>query len=309
MFVSSVALAAAAFGTFLVYASDKAVGTPRFAQLLLRETHTHRLPDAFALDGAASTSSGALVLWSSKPGILLLIKKGRQVPIDASGLSSVVGAAFVAGDSVIEAVDGGRRAVVRVSDAGEVTTTWSLDIPITVESAVRGANEWFVGGRTDAGQTRVYSAVEGSGTRLIHSVDGRRGQNPVRRFHLSAAGADVLLMMTEAPFTTFHLAERGSIRSFAPEAHAPLGALLNDSTRRWVALRTVPLDRGYLQTIADVRSDKRLMVLYDRQGRVVRHQVLEAPIGFLGAIPSNQKLLAARWVSSAEVVEYQWQWE
>jgi hypothetical protein len=75
-----------------------------------------------------------------------------------------------------------------------------------------------------------------------------------------------------------------------------------------VSLGTLALDHGYLQTIADLKSDLRVLVLYDTDGRVIRQSRLDVAIGMQYSIPARRLLLAAVRTNESQLIVYQWHW-
>jgi hypothetical protein len=76
----------------------------------------------------------------------------------------------------------------------------------------------------------------------------------------------------------------------------------------WVALPALPLDKGLIQTLSDLRSDLRLLVVYDTDGSVLRHRQIDVPLGLVASAPARQELLAVRRVNEVEAVLYRWCW-
>jgi hypothetical protein len=83
---------------------------------------------------------------------------------------------------------------------------------------------------------------------------------------------------------------------------------LNDSTAFWVALTPVSLNDGFLQTFADLRSDRRILVRYDSEFRLAAHVVADVPLAFMTSIPNKRLLLVARNTGDLELVTYEWSW-
>ena len=75
----------------------------------------------------------------------------------------------------------------------------------------------------------------------------------------------------------------------------------------WIALQAVPLQKGrYIQTIVDVRGDRRLIVIVDDSGRVLRQVAVQVPMRFIDASPRSRLLLAGRNLETQELVVYRW---
>ena len=84
-------------------------------------------------------------------------------------------------------------------------------------------------------------------------------------------------------------------------------AVIPDTTV-WVSLAAIPIDRGFLQTLADVTSEMRVLILYDTPGVAVRSTRLDIPPGFVAAIPARRTRIAARTMNGLELVGYRWRW-
>ena len=77
---------------------------------------------------------------------------------------------------------------------------------------------------------------------------------------------------------------------------------------RWTTAGLFPLDSGYLQVIADSRSDRRLLVLLTEDGATARVARIDAPIGVGASLPDTRQLLMVRRSDVVELVLYRWQW-
>ncbi len=68
------------------------------------------------------------------------------------------------------------------------------------------------------------------------------------------------------------------------------------------------LDSGFVQTIADLRSDRRSLLLFGSDGRFIRSTQLDIPMAFVSADPMAHRLIALRDIDERELVEYRWRW-
>jgi hypothetical protein len=94
-------------------------------------------------------------------------------------------------------------------------------------------------------------------------------------------------------------------RIFAPRTDAP-GSI--DTTRMEVALAALPLGDRFLQTVVDLRSDVRTILLFDSRGREIRRTTIEAPLGYIGVSGDGSVVLAIRRVGASEAVLYRSSW-
>ena len=75
---------------------------------------------------------------------------------------------------------------------------------------------------------------------------------------------------------------------------------------RWVALPALEVEDGFLQMLADLTSDHRVLVLYDRNGELVNAVPIEAPIGLAASNVESRTLMAVRRLNRMELVCYGW---
>jgi hypothetical protein len=66
----------------------------------------------------------------------------------------------------------------------------------------------------------------------------------------------------------------------------------------------LPVKGGYLQTLADVRSDSRILIDFDSTGTVRRTKELMAPLAISAVRDDGQIVVGARRTEVLEIVEY-----
>lgn len=293
-----------------------ASGQPGFAQrpeyLRLEEVFAWPLPHAFDLVGASVSSSGAVLMWGRGETRLLVSDGGRLARIDAAVPERPVSARLLDADSLTETVDGERKSVIRLNRAGALVAERRLDLPFDVESAVWAWDDWVVAGPDSAGFYHVAVVPESAPAKPLYRLDpGASESGMALSAHLSQAGDDVLLTLLESPFHVVRLTRNAASRSFPievdPTRQIPAGG--PDEDRSWVSLAMLPLDRGYLRVFSDLRSDLRLMALYDDEGRFVRALPVSVPLGTLASIPEQRLLLMVRRTNEVELVGYRWRWD
>lgn len=147
---------------------------------------------------------------------------------------------------------------------------------------------------------------------------GRNGDPAaLRRGYLTAAGRNAILSSLQWPFAWMSVDARGLKTTAAEPAgdwtHTVTsgkfsGPAIQDSIRGWVGLSTVKLDQGFLQTLADPRSDRRVFVLYDNNGHVVRATSVDVAMAAVASEPRARLLLFLRRTDRLELVVYRWHW-
>lgn len=84
--------------------------------------------------------------------------------------------------------------------------------------------------------------------------------------------------------------------------------LSSATTPLWFALPVVRLDRGFLRVQADLRSSARRIELIDSQGRIVRTNLVETPLGLVASRPEDRLLFGMRGAPGAEALLFEWSW-
>ncbi|MBB4634714.1 hypothetical protein [Longimicrobium terrae] len=275
----------------------------------LQEVASTMLPDSFEVKGAALSRDGRVVVWSGNQQHLL-VDGGSGVSVFPAGIPlSPLAVGFAASDSLLEVVDAERRSLLVLSWAGKVVAEHALDLPWRVESATRTESGWFLGGRDTAGDFTI----------VRWSPDGGR-ISPVSRIHphgrdrrtavlLTAAGPDVTASEIGAP----HRGRLISAGQSGPDGDAQFAAPAFPKARGrdgafWISLPIFSIDSGYVRSFSDLRSDNRLIALYDRRGRLTRVTQVAVPMAVVAANPESRVLLFARRTDRIELVRYTWRW-
>lgn len=150
----------------------------------------------------------------------------------------------------------------------------------------------------------------------------RYGAEPVRLFEFSQNSATPTdLRSSYSGAANGHLIRAGMYWPFRWILQDTSGVIQGGSSAReavpapgenfatWVGLRVVALDRGFIQTLADPRSDSRAILLYDSAGHFIRQTRLGLSFGVLAAEPAQKQLVALRTTDRVDLVIYQWAWQ
>lgn len=281
--------------------------------LLVEETATYSVPNTFDLGAIQADRDGGLLLISqSKAAILGLNEEGR---LDRSYIipnATRVLAAAHAASGMLRTIVVGPQSSVSVVDLNGAEEGWCETTGLEGVEVVSGDlvdGQWVVVGRPLAPDSRDEGVLL---RELKGDVPGRfevvmnysEGVTDVR---LSADSVGMIISRPQQPFGGFVTNGRGEITKniFADSVALAMVSMARVS---WQALPLIELDRGYLQTIADRRSNRRAILRFDSRGRVTRIQLLEAPLALLeGGLPSGA-LWGARRAGEIEVVQYRWRW-
>jgi hypothetical protein len=88
-----------------------------------------------------------------------------------------------------------------------------------------------------------------------------------------------------------------------------LAAKMSPDTLAWIGLPPIQLDQGALRTYADLKSDRRILALFDTGGTLVRTTDLNVPLGLIAGSPEFHRLVGAQYTVGTEAVLYDWRWE
>ena len=289
------------------------------SRLVLTEAFTLSVPDSFAMEGlVASAHSATLLAWSGSASYVLVYSRIDDDPPKAIGNQTLIrpiGAAFTNnGEEAIEVIDAGRRMVSTFSLSGEHLSDIHLRVPVQeVLGAARGQEGWFLAGNNIHGVCRLYlqspdgDAVEVSlGSDLW--VPSRTGCTHGTLLITALSRGSVLVSRRDEPFHSQQADPGGSPNGLVFRPPREALAQSGDPGRLWRALPIVELDRGYLQTVADLRSDRRVIVRFDEVGTVVRIRTFDLPIGFVTSVPAERLIIGARRIGGVEIVGYVWRW-
>lgn len=280
--------------------------------LVLEATRRWYLPDHLSLRGAALRSNQSVVVWADT-AVLRLDDAGVHPIGCPDGPLWPIGIQLVEDDSAMVVVDSVRRAIVHVNEAGcrAVRLPRIVGFGDTMQPAAAAGTggEWIVS--FEGNQHLLLVGFSGAGREEWRSADfqdSTGGWGPGRVLLKHAAGAVVVAGMGE-PFPWVQIgSRRAGVRTAGSVAvgEGPLFGLgAVEALRGWVGLGVFPVyDGGFLQILADPRSDRRRLVMYDRLGTGRRVTTLRAAFGGLGVDHTGRWLATVLRTDSLEVVVY-----
>lgn len=122
---------------------------------------------------------------------------------------------------------------------------------------------------------------------------------------LSPWSAGALVSEVEFPFRTWRIGPAGVVGAPLVPADTALGS---SEGARWIAMPMIDLGSGFIQTFADLASDRRSIITYDREGNAIREARIQVPMGLVGTSGDGGSILAVRNVGRSEAVWYRWRW-
>lgn len=288
------------------------MGSPR---IQLRERTVIPLPPTFQPAGATFLGRDTLLVWSAfRPDLVLAIgsrfvelQVGTNEPPIAAGRSS----------QGIELLFGGSRRLLVVSPEGATLSEHGLSGVDEEEeiAAAAYASGWYVGARRQDGGFSFYALESDGSARSVASLPPREASGQPRdhamqprAFHLRAAWehGDVLAAELHEPFRIFRLSAHGLSSWYAGGRVALSARDPRAGDRVWVALAAVPVTDGAIQSLADLRSDVRLLRRFSSTGVVEGTAIIEAPVGLIATDPQKRSAVAIRITSGREIVLYDW---
>ncbi|MYC87716.1 MAG: hypothetical protein F4X22_05690 [Gemmatimonadales bacterium] len=129
-----------------------------------------------------------------------------------------------------------------------------------------------------------------------------------RFLFLAAADADALVQFRDPPHTIWRIAVNGEVVASMQPDHQPTGGEGHEPPPNWLALSAPYPGSGVIQVIADVTTDRRLLVIYDAGGDVLSHRLVSAPFGFVATASQASMIVALRTFEDSELSVYSWRW-
>lgn len=278
--------------------------------LRLEQLAVQPLPPHFGIDGALPLPDGGYALWSAESALLFMYPDGlrerRALPaiLHPVGLTAdPAGYRFLDRATAVEYRLGADSIPERIG-AVPLARGEELDAARWLDGA------WIVGLRDTRSRRFLVRRVDGPAVTTLFSSAAADSVGLIPRYHLSEAGTALLLTRLTVPFEVVRLdPTTGTVDTIAvPFRAVELRAALPDTVVHWRALPAVSLDCGWLLTLSDLRSDRRLLLRYDDRGGLARVTPLDAPFGVMAGRPTEGTLLAARRAGGLELVWYQWRW-
>jgi len=201
--------------------------------------------------------------------------------------------------------------LVQVSGAGVVARKATMIVPEGLEEAVEVDGRWYGTVQERAGGFRVDQLGRGDPAVVYSFRSPPTDWRPVQDRAAVGRLDDKSLIVTSRfyPFQNAVIDRNGTVvLTFSPQL---LGPESTDSLDSWLSLvsgPTIGLERGYLQTLSDPSSLRRLLVVYDSHGRTIRVNQRELPLSFVTRLPETATVLSVQRLARQEIVAYDWTW-
>jgi hypothetical protein len=278
-------------------------------RLALESQRIITLPDSFRVTAGAILGNASFVLIGPGRGDLLLC--------DSSGAHRVVSGPATVPQSVWATDSAGDFAVID-STAGQLKTythtgQFQAAIPFATSPrilAIAHVGRYILvtraGGQPKSLQIEEYPAL-GEAPRQVRHLHIPTAI-AADSYWVTVAGRRVLFARLDRPYTAYSVdvvsSKVDTIFASPREAGFPLKA----DTLRWIGLRALVLDAGFIRTFADLDSDDRILTVANAHGKITRTTKLNAPIAFIASDPELQLLLAIRSLNGSDAILYNWHW-
>lgn len=316
--VDSLRIARAGWAMLLLMAiavSTRLLSAQVSTALTLREIATFRVPvlppARFDVTSGIMLGDTAVALIARAQGRALLVSEGSLTLICPETLRAPIAIRARAGG--ITALDATHRLVHHRGGSNANCTSRAVGLreDDTILDAVALQSGWLLAVKT-ADAKSLFVRIDDVGREDARWPAADRSGDALMQSQslLSAAYDSAISSSTVWPFqwTIIGPAGPSAIQFSPPSTNLPLGSRPSAASTEWLGLRTVALDNGFLQVIAERSGERRVLVLYDRRGRFVRATELQGAFGLLQSTPNTSRLLALRRTGSTEAVIYEWGW-
>lgn len=306
-------------------------------ELCLMEQASAGLPSGFQIDGISRAEGAGFLLWDRGPRTRFLLVRlvresersepdiGESIRVELTHDFPEAPTNDLAGASFHD-----QRLVVVPSEPDATLTEWA-EAKLRVEAArvpeglrlitaVRDGQEWRTLHLAESGSLKIGTVRGDSMLRSdsLHSVRIDSTGSPVPVHPMLRRGSDrKAISFSTRPYQRYVYRPNGggpqqwtSLPGAVDSVGSTPAADRASPPAHWRALALVPLDRGgALQTFADLRSDRRVLVRYDSTGAIVAERELDAPFATLHSVPERRLLLGSRSLgASVELVVHRWNW-
>lgn len=171
--------------------------------------------------------------------------------------------------------------------------------PFRIDQAVHVGDAWIVGGHDAGGIYRLHRIRTSGDAFPITLPPSLPPASPLPpRLGIVARGLSITA--AAPPYTTAILSLDGRVAAIL-RPNRPWFSEKPGEPAQWTAQPPVDLLDGYVQTFADLASNRRIFVRYDRAGREIRRRTLDVPLALL-ARTADGHLVGVRQMKGKELV-------
>jgi hypothetical protein len=281
-------------------------------ELVIDEVESWVFPASAMISGVNEGNRGELLAWSFERGTLWSLTDSGAALLWADSTRQPIGVFSPRGARFIELLDAARREVLQLTRLGEggvfLTGKQGIAIEFSLDSAARGQVGWYIGGRDDRGG--FHLVLFGSEGTIREVLSPKSLPSPllgIASAHLTPVQDGVLMSELRSPFRTLLLTPHGQIKGHLDPSPmvSSLSAIHPDE---WIAMPALPVDAGSVQSFSHLKTDSRVLVRFDRNGKGKGERHLSIPLTLFSVLPTEKLILGARSVGDLEIVAYRWRW-
>lgn len=255
--------------------------------------------------GSAIADNGAILYWLRGNAFVLRLREGSTDTLCRKGVRHVVAAGFTVGDSVVEIVDSdptGRAVRILRATAPHCRVRARAGLAARVVAAARSGTGWVLA-TEDESQVQGYVGIDAGGSELwtVAGDSGRAAATNPSMASMTGSTSGIVCSSMAWPFKTSLITNSGEVTPLLQ----PDSALLAEADTGWIGLAAIPILHGFVQTLADPRSDRRVIILFDSNGHILSLSRVETALGLVAAAPSGRVLIALRRTDYDELVTYE----
>ncbi len=275
-----------------------------YPELILTQHRSFQLASGENVLGAVPLGRDAVVYWGSNAIGLVAVSGSHTDVLCRHGNLGIVGGG-VAADGVVlfDSID---ASVFLVSSSGKCRKLRSLPAE-TLTAGVTTDSGWLIIDRLRNGKPRLVFYRNGREQPVSRDLPGfALDSTQLSWLYLSRSPNGAFIGTRQAPFSWASLSPEGNAISVSYTQEKPSVPGVVEYMPFWYSLPVLDLDQGYLQVLADLRSDRRRFVIFDKAGMILRMRDVVAPMGIFSR--HGQELLGMRMLNAPEIVEYRWRW-
>jgi hypothetical protein len=278
-------------------------------RLQLTEISALRLSPTFTPLGASIGAGGAILYWNGDGLVVTAGHAGDVVSDCVPRLTHIVAGAFVSADSILELIDASGPSLLRLGPSRTCNRQPIGDPGDQVIAAFFAAGRWMVLFRRGPADAEMVRLKFGEGPkRLFDFSHVSKTPFDLEAAYVTAGSNGTLHASMTWPFDWVALDTTGIVTLTSRAIEQAAKPPVDTTFAGWVGLPVLQIDDGFVQTLADPRSDHRLLVRYDRKGHIMSRTELNVAFGIMAVSPEQRLLLALRRSDRKEIVVYRWEW-
>lgn len=283
-----------------------AQGPSEYQRLVLNELSSLPLPASLGFDGLSRSEDDVIVVWGREPNVVFRFNKTLVSDGEWTLPDTVPPLAAWSGVDRIEVVTSNPPAIHFFGDGGTPSGSQPIAAEGIVLEAARGREGWYILLETIATGELTVRFPGGRESRAAPSYGGLTLDDRERVER-------VWLTELRYPFGVYDLTDGDKTKAAMQPDPQTLDGLLSmsgaEGSSNWASLPVVVLEGGFLQTLADLSSDRRVFIVYGPGGEVLSANPLDVPLGLLVSANNLPRIYGARRTNILEIVEYSYRWD